>query len=482
MQKSNQSTTPSSSSRRSFLKKSTTAGFGFTFIPAYLTSARAAGNPKLPPSQRLNFAAIGTGGRGTKVIPSLTRQKTALPIALVDVDFENPTDVGKVLAAYPDAKRYHDFRKMFEEMGDDIDAVSVATPDHTHFTAAIQAMSLGKHVYVEKPLTHTFEESEILMRAEKKFKVVTQMGNQGHTSAGASQFKQLVADGVVDDIVKIEAWKSPALWFMDAQKRISAYPEGEALPPALKNWDLWCGPCEKKPFNALYHPFDWRGFHLYGSGMFGDWGAHIIDFAHNFLNLGLPTKINTLELGDHNDIIFPLTSDILFEFPARGEKLPALELHWKAGGKDFRPKVSEKYAETKPDGTKQYPKPPGAGTLLHRKQEDYIIQRQHHQRESTIFPLVSREEHAESLALHEPELDHFESFVQAAMGNGKTESPFSRGGLLTQVLTLGMIAERLNTNLDFDPATKRFINNDTANALLAGPAPRAEWAGHYKLA
>ena len=469
-------------SRRDFLKTSVSAGFGFTFIPAYLTSARSSANPQLPPSQRLNLACIGVGGRGSKVIPSICRQATAAPVALVDVDFETPKDVAKMLSAYPKAKRFHDFREMFDTMSGDIDAVSVATPDHTHFTAAIQAMSLGKHVFVEKPLTHTFREAEILMRAEKKYKVVTQMGNQGHTSAGASQFKNMVSAGLLKDVVKIEAWKSPALWFMQPESRIADYPVAQQPPEALKNWDLWCGPCEKKPFNALYHPFDWRGFHLYGSGMFGDWGAHIIDFAHDYLNLGLPTKIKALALEGYNETIFPLSTEIMFDFPKRGESLPALKLHWKAGGKKFLPKIDERYANVNEDGTKTIPKPGRTGTLLHRKQEDYLVQRLHHEKPSQLFPKVRMEEFAEVMALHNPKLDHFESFVQAAMGNGKTESPFHRAGILTQTLNIGMIAERLNVDLEFDPKTKRFIGNDIANALLDGPTPRSEWADHYTLA
>lgn len=468
------------SSRRRFVKQSLSAGFGFTFIPAYLTSARAADNPQLPPSRRLNLGCVGIGGRAGSVIPGLTAAGTATPVAFADVDFVSAKSVEKNLAAFPDVKRFTDFRVMLDEMGKDIDAVSVVTPDHTHFVAAIQAMARGKHVYVEKPLTHTFEEAEILMRAEKKFKVVTQMGNQGHTSAGAEQFKQMLAAGIVDDIVKIEAWKSPSLWFMDAAQRIKGYPAEEPMPESMKNWDLWCGPREVKPYSKMYHPFNWRGFHLYGGGMFGDWGAHIIDFAHHNLKLGLPTKITPIALADYNQISYPLSSDIRFEFAARGEKLPAVELHWKAG--DFPIEIAEKYGDPDKDGKIVVPKPGKAGTLLHRKQGDYLVQRGSHDSHSLIYPRTKMLEFRDAVALNKPKLDHFQSFVQACMGNGTTESAFSISGELTQVLNLGTIAEYLNTELTFDPKTKRFTGNDTANALLAGPVPRAEWADSYKLA
>jgi predicted dehydrogenase len=330
-------------------------------------------------------------------------------------------------------------------------------------------------------LTHTFEEAEILMRAEKKFKVVTQMGNQGHTSAGAEQFKQMLAAGIVDDVVKIDAWKSPSLWFMNAKERIQGYPPEEPMPESLKTWDLWCGPQEVKPFSKMYHSFNWRGFHLYGGGMFGDWGAHIIDFAHDHLKLGLPTRITPLALADYNRVSYPLSSDIRFEFPARGEKLPAVELHWKAGG-DTKFDLAEKYGDPGKDGKVLMPSPGGAGTTLHRKQGDYVIQRGSHERHSLVYPRAKMVEFGDAVSLHPPKYNHFESFVHACMGEGTTESRFSVSGLLTQVLNLGTIAEYLNVDLQFDPQTKRFIGNDEANARLAGPAPRAAWADCYKLA
>lgn len=462
------------SSRRDFLKKS--SGFGLTILPAYLTSGRATGNPKRPPSQRLNLGCIGAGGRGARLIPWLCQKGNAEAIALVDVDFETPDKIGETLKAFPKARKFHDFRTMYDEMAKDLDAVVVATPDHTHFTATIQAMALGKPVFVDKPLAHTFEECEILMRAEKKFGVVTQMGNQGHTSAGSEQFKQMLAAGVIDDVVKVEAWKGAGLWFMEAAKRIQDFPKGEEMPKSLKTWDLWCGPREVKEFHSLYHPFDWRGFFLYGGGMLGDWGCHIIDYIHHYLGLGLPTKIKPVKLEDHNQVIFPLSSELEFEFPERGEKRPAVAMKWRAGA-GVNPEVDKKYWSGG-----QAPGVGGAGTLMHRKQEDYLVQRNTHWSTSKVISAEAREDLKPAFDATGPAHDHMESFVQACMGNGKTESPFSVGGELTQVLNLGVIAEFLNQELTFDRETKRFVGNDRANELLAGPAPREEWVGHYRLA
>ena len=469
-------------SRRNFIGKSAVATFGFTLLPAYLTSARAADNPKLPPSQRLNLGCIGIGGRAAGLIPNLTRKGEALPVAFADVDFDPGNKRDTNLKARPDVPRYNDFRLMFDEMEKDIDAVIVVTPDHTHFVAAIHAMSLGKHVYVEKPLTHTFDESDILMRAEKKFNVVTQMGNQGHTAGGSYQFKQMAEMGVLDDVYKIDAWKSPGLWFMQEKKRISAYPAEEPIPASLKTWDNWCGPKPMVGFNKKFHNGGWRGFQKYGGGMFGDWGCHIIDYVHHYLSLGLPTDISPVRLDDHNKVIFPLTSHINFKFPERGPRQPEVEMLWKAGA-DCYPEFAKKYGDIQSDGSVKIPDLGNGGTLMHRKQGDYAILRGHHGDASRIYPRVKMLEHRDAVKPPKRTLGHGDSFIHACMGENTTMSPFSIAGPLTQVLNLGMIAEYLNVNLKFDPKTKQFIGNDEANALLKGGVePRADWAHYYKLA
>ncbi|MGJ8695544.1 MAG: Gfo/Idh/MocA family oxidoreductase [Verrucomicrobiaceae bacterium] len=467
---------PTTSSRRDFLKKS--SALGFTFIPAYLTSARAQSNPKLPPSQRINLACVGAGGRASGVIPSLCKGGIATPIALCDVDFELPKNVGKTLKAYPDAKRFHDFREMFDQMGSDIDAVSVCSPDHTHFTAAIQAMSLGKHVYVEKPLTRTFEESEILMRAEKKFGVVTQMGNQGHTGLGINQFSKMVELGLCDHLTQLDAWKTPGLWFMKKGDRANKLPlSQDPIPASLKNWDLWCGPRKQLPFNALYHPFNWRGFHEYGMGMLGDWGAHILDYLHDKLDMGLPTEIKALRMDDHNTTIFPIVSQLSMHFPARGKNRPAIDLTWK-DGENCQPEIPARLLS---QGQKS-PKLAGGGTLFHSPDSPTAILRAHHGASPTLVSKDDQNKYASPLkAVPHSQHDHFAAFIHASMGQGTTNSPFSIGAKLTQVFALGTIAQYLNTDLTFDPDTKQFIGNDTASALLNPPA-RSEWQGHYKLA
>jgi len=292
--------------------------------------------------------------------------------------------------------------------------------------------------------------------------------------------KQIVAAGLADDVYKIEAWKDPSLWFMQADKRISAYPPEDPLPGTFHDWDLWCGPQEVRPFSKKYHPGGWRAFHQYGCGMFGDWGCHIIDFVHHYLDLGLPASIHPVRLDDHNRIIFPLSSHIQFTFPKRGPKMPEVELMWRAGA-DCHPVIDEKYGDRQADGSVKIPELGNGGTILHRQQGDYLIQRGHHAAASRIYPREKMMQHAEAMKAPRPPFGHGASFIQACMGNTNTESPFSISGPLTQVLNLGMIAEYLNQDLAFDPRKKQFIGNERANLLLKGSPPRDGWAHYYAL-
>ncbi len=462
-------------SRRSFLRRS--AAFGFSVMPSYLALGRPDSDGNVPPSGRINLGCIGVGGRGAVVVPGICAGGHAKPVAFCDVDFSaRRAEVN--LKKFPGVRQFADFRVMLDKMGDDIDAVSVATPDHTHYVATLAAMQRGKHVYVEKPLTHSYREADLLMRAAEKYGVVTQMGNQGHTSAGQSQFRHLVERGIIRDIVRIDAWKSPAVFFMDAKQRFDSYPAAEEPPPSL-DWDLWCGPAEKKPFNSLYHPFNWRGFLLYGNGMLGDWGAHIIDFAHQDLELGLPTRIEAIELVDHNRVLFPLSSRLAMHFPSRGEGRPACVLVWH-DGEGSQPDVDEKFWDTGSEGEKKAPDLGQVGSLLHRQDGAFLIQRGSHASVSRIYPREKMLSFRDDIKVAGPEYDHLQSFTRACLGLGTTNSPFSVAAPLTKVLLLGVICQYLNENLEFDPGTETFPNHPAANDLLAGPPPRAGWEGYYE--
>ena len=459
--------TTHNASRRNFIKKTSVLA-GFSVLPSYLVFGKdSEGNTA--PSDRVNLACVGLGGRARVVIPR-TLGRHCKAVALCDVDHSSAARATDILNRKDckDAKKFFDFRKMLEKMDKDIDALTVVTPDHTHFPIAMLAMSMGKHVYVEKPLTHTFQESELLMKAEKKFKVATQMGNQGHSSLASLQFKTWVEKGIIKDIKKIDAWKSGGLWFMSKNQRINKWPTETRKCPI--DWDLWCGPSKLRPYTRKCHPFNWRGFYDYGGGMLGDWGPHILDLPHHYLKLGLPTEIECIEMGDHNKIIYPLVTRLKYRFPERGEGMPACDVFWSDGDDSVIPKLDqEKYGPVKLVGK---------GKLLYGK--DMAFLGGSHSETTRVIPQSKQAELGQKLKVKGRTPNHFQSFVKACMGQGKTWSPFSISGELSQVLMLGCITQYLNTSLKFDREKKQFIGNDEANTLLA-PPPRKGWEQFYKM-
>lgn len=487
MQPSSNNNAPSEStstlSRRRFLRGGVGSAIGFTFLPSYLALGKEDSEGNIPPSKRINYAAIGTNGRGS-VNAQTSANNGAMLVASCDVVY-----MGLEGKDENNKPRYSDFRTLLDKHEKDIDAVIISTPDHTHYCATIDAMRRGKHVYVEKPLTHTFAESELLLRAAEKYGVVNQMGNQGHTSAGATQFQQLVKAGVISDIVRIDAYMeqsddpSAGLYklysYINKKNRFSQTPPAQEIPANL-NWDEWCGPLEPIPYNEAYHPAKWRGFFSVGAGLLGDWGAHIIDFAHDWLQLGFPTRIEVIEQLNHTTIQFPSASHICLKFPARGDGLPACDLHW-TDGINAKPTVPEQYWDKAKDASSEpaMPKLGGAGTLLHRQQGDYLIERGSHTSASRLLPRAKMSDFRDSLKAAAPPHPHMGNFIQACLGNTTCSSPFSKGAPLTQVMLLGTIAQRLNRSLDFDATTKRFINDDEANALLDGAPVRDGWKDYY---
>lgn len=473
-------------SRRDFLNKSAATVFGFNLMPAYLALGKEDSAGNKPPSQRINLACVGTGGKGTSDINAHTAKGNAEPVAMCDVD---PGRGGwnKWKEKFPKAQFFSDFRVMFDKMEKDIDAVTVGTPDHIHFCAVMDGMRRGKHAFCQKPLTHKFSEAQLLIEAAEKWKLVTQMGNQGHSSQASMQFKKMVETGVIRGVTKIDAWKSPGLFFMkksDREKYFTEvggrnkYPSGNEVKPDGLDWDLWTGPCELRPYSKWLHPFSWRGFYGYGTGMFGDWGAHIIDFAHDYLDLGLPSELKIINLEDHDEVIYPLATSIQMHFPERGKDLPAVDLFWRDGD-GSTPELDEKYWDKNDKGDAQKPKLGGAGTLLYGADESYLVQRDSHGGASRLFPYVKSKEFGDKMKGDNPPFDSHEGFIQACMGNGKTMSPFSVSAPLSQTLVMGTVCQQLKTDLTFDRKKKRF-NNDQANEILYGFKPRKDYEEFYK--
>jgi predicted dehydrogenase len=467
--------------RRSFLKGMLAAGTFSLLSPRLLLAQGSGGSPRLAPSERVNLACVGIGNRGAEIIDALNRTGLANIVALCDVDMGGKQTLG-ILNKFPNAPRFQDFRKMFDKMSKEIDAVCIGTPDFSHFAIAMLAMSLGKHVYVEKPLAHTFRQVDLMMAAETKYKVAAQMGNQGHSDANFFQFQAWVNAGIIKNVTKITAFmNNPRRWH---GKTFSDYLPAEPIPETM-DWDGWLSTAKEHPFNQGYHNGEWRSWFDFGNGALGDWGAHIIDTAHEFLNLGLPTEVNPVLGEGHSKFIFPQASTLVFKFPARGA-MPPVELTWYDGQNNLPPLPSD-FGDAVVAG--DIP-PPSTGSIDTKKHppgkviygEGLTFKGGSHGSTLKIIP----ESKAKDIESRLPEVprspsNHFANFLRACKGQEKCRSNFAISGPLCQAMTLGIIAQQVNTRLLFDRTTRRFTNSKFANDLLDGPPPRKGWEQFYKL-
>ncbi len=442
------------------------------------TSAPAAARD-LPPSERVNLAAVGIGNQGGGDLQNLVKSGLCNVVALCDVDLNGKHTQGSQ-AAHPNAKTFTDFRKMFDTMADDIDAVLIAIADHSHFAVAMLAMSLGKHVYVEKPLAHTFGQCERLIDLAARNKVVTQMGNQGHSGGNYFQFKAWVEAGIIKDVTRITAHMNSARRWHGWGETVSEYPS-EPMPTGV-DWDTWIGPAPVHPFSKKLHPAEWRSWFDYGSGAFGDWGPHILDTCHRFLDLGLPEKITAVKREGANPLVYPQATTIQFDFPARGD-MPACVVTW-YDGKSNQPEVDAEYGErVKDKNTGKVSVQPvrigGPGKIIYGG--DMAFKGGSHG--STLSVLEKAGSEPSQLDLPDyskKNSDHYTNFLLACKGEEESRSPFSVSGPLTQVFNLGVIAQRLGGEIQFDRQTKQVTNNQAASDLL-DPAPRAGWEEFYKM-
>ena len=473
--------------RRDFLKQMTvlTAAAAMPGVAAAAAPASKVTPRKVAPGKKVRLACVGIGNRGNEVFKQFEATGLCDFVAFCDIDMGAPQTL-EVLEKYPDVPRYQDFRKMFKEMGKKIDAAYVATPDHSHFPICMLAMSLGIHVYVEKPMAHSFYECELMMEAEKKYGVVTQMGNQGHSEENYFQFKAWKEAGIIKNVRAITAhMNNSRRWHGWDTKIQSFFPEQPV--PATLDWDSWlCGEMDHK-FNKDYVNGQWRCWYDFGMGALGDWGAHIIDTAHEFLQLGLPTEINMLRAEGHNMFFYPYSSTIEFKFPARGD-MPPVDITW-YDGLDNIPPVPEGYGNVELDpnipsvaGGKIQPAKLNPGKIIYS--DELTFKGGSHGSPLKIIPESKAKEWESRLPVVPDESNfsnHFKNFLLACQGVEKTRSPFSVAGPLSQVFCLGVIAQQLNARLKFDPQTKQFINNPVANLLLRRGIPRKGWEEFYLL-
>ena len=433
------------------------------------------------PDGKVRLACVGIGQQAWNDICSFAKTGLCVISALCDTDLEGK-QCEKALKKYPDAPRFTDFRKMLDAMEGKIDAVAVMTPDFSHFPALMAAMKRGLPVFSEKPLAHTFEECELLMAAEKKYGVVTQMGNQGHSGDNYYQFRDYVEKGVIDvsKLTKLVAhMNNPRRWHK-WNGNVSAFPAAQPLPKGL-DWDTWLGTAAWHDFSPDFVQGEWRSWFDFGNGCLGDWGAHTMDTMHRFFDLGLPTEVQIKDVQGWNPFVFPMQDTLTFRFAAKGKR-PAIDLEWYEGVNNL-PELPKGYVAHGWDSS--IPAAKGSTEDKSRKLNPgkfFLLSDgtawQGGSHGSKIKLCGSKDKPP---AFTKPGSGHYKNFLLAVMGKEKTRSPFSVMSPLSEVFCLGCIAQRLNRNITFDPATKQIVGDEVANRLLKGSTgtPRKGWEEFY---
>ena len=456
-------------SRRSFARRVAAASAGVMIVPRHVL-----GGPGFQaPSATLNVAAIGAGGMGASNMSQLTSQNI---VAICDVDFERVEgslmggdgklreDRADLQKAYSKAKRYSDFRKMLDEQ-QDIDAVVIATPDHVHAVAANQAMKMGKHVYVQKPLTYTVEESRVLRKTAEETGVVTQMGNQGHSLDDTRRIVELVRGGALGNVTEAHIWTNRPKGY---------WPQGVPRPaeidqvPENLDWDLWLGPARYRPYNEIYHPFNWRGWVDFGVGALGDMGAHLIDQTYWALELDQPTKIETRHTPwggpEDNPATYPLATITYYEFDRGGEE--PFKLTWYDGG--LMPATPE---EMPADMQMN----PGGGALIIGDKAKLM-----HETYGSNPRLLTKDTKsaADAGEMAGAETDvpksmprvqeesHEMNWAKACMGEAEISCPFSYAARLNETMLLGVVALQAGQPIEYDGANMKITNLPDAEQHL----------------
>ncbi len=322
--------------RRKFLKTGALAAGSFFIVPRHVL-----GKGFIAPSDKLNLASIGAGGKGQSDIANAYNNGANNVVALCDVDKARAKGS---IDKFPDAKLYSDFRRMFDEMKDTIDAVTISTPDHTHAVAAMAAMQLGKHVYVQKPLTHNIAEARMLTEAARKYKVVSQMGNQGASNPTQKVMMDWLDKGLIGKVSEVHIWTNRPVWPQGIPVPTQKMPLPESMSP--EDWELFVGPAEWVEYHPLYHPFKWRGWWNFGTGALGDMGCHLIDPAFRVLGLGYPTEVECsvgqVFIKDWTPEYIPEgcppSSNVQLKFPATERNKSEVTMYWTDGGiRPFHP-------------------------------------------------------------------------------------------------------------------------------------------------
>jgi len=431
-------------SRREFLS-GTAAAAAFTIIPSYVLGQ----NGQTPPSEKLNIAGVGVGGMGHSNINALSSQNI---VALCDVDSEK---AAKAFSEYPKAKQYKDFRVMLEKEGKNIDAVVVATPDHTHAVVAVMAMKMGKHVYVQKPLTHNVFEARRLTEIAREMKVATQMGNQGHSGEGIRLICEWIWDGAIGPVREVHSWTNRPIW----PQGIDRPAEQPPVPPSL-DWDLWLGPAPTRPYHPTYHPFSWRAWWDFGTGALGDMACHILDPAFWALKLGYPVSVEA-SATKVNDETAPLASIVRYQFPER-EGMPAVKVTWYDGG--LMPPRPEELEPGRMLGD-------GDGGLVFVGDKGKIMCGCYGRSPRLIPESAMKEYKLPQKTLPRVEGDlggHEMDWVRACKDPSKpASSNFDYSGPLTEMVVMGNLAIRnQGVKLEWDGLAMKVTNHEAANQFV----------------
>ena len=433
--------------RRAFLAATTTTAVAAS---GYVRANDARVVPgKISPNEKINVVGIGVGGKGMGDISSCRRENV---IALCDPDSER---AGEAFYRFKDVKKYADYRKMFDEMADDIDACTISTPDHTHAPAAYRAMSLGKHVYVQKPLTHTVAEARMLTNLAKEKGLITQMGNQGHCGDGVRELCEMMWSGAIGDVSEAHIWTNRPIW---PQGITEMLPE-ETIPDSL-DYDLWIGTAPMRPYNKGYVPWNWRAWWDFGCGAIGDMACHIMDPAFWSLKLyeAKSYKIQAMYEEGMNDQTGPVKSTIKYQFPARGT-MPPVTVYWHDGA----------VLPPRPEGVPEDQKlGDGDNGSIYLGTDGYLTAGEYGG-DARLLP----DEKMADYTMPAPSIPRikggnpYRNWLDCIRSGEQPASNFSYSGPLTEVANMGNVALHSDgRELEIDVPNMRITNLPEANKLL----------------
>lgn len=452
------------SNRRDFLKQSAAASIGFWAAGG--VTARA--DKEKSPLERLNIVSVGVGGKGHSDCEQAA--KVGNLIAICDIDdkhldaFANMKGKDGELP-FRAVQKFNDFREMLTKLDKEIDAVTVSTPDHTHAPASAMAMKMKKHVYCQKPLTHSVYEARRLREIAKEMGVCTQMGNQGTAENGLREAVEIIQAGGIGKVTEAHIWTNRPIW--PQAPGVTTRPTDTPEVPKHVHWDLFIGPAPERPYSPKYHPFAWRGWLDFGTGALGDMGCHTANMAFMALKLGHPSSISA-ESGELNNETYPGWGRVNYEFPARGD-MPAVKVTWYEGKKDGKLVLPPEELQQKV--LKQGESLPGSGSILVGDKgilyspNDYgaafrlLPEKEFadYKKPTPTLPrngrgdLGMKQEWADAIKAGKPEI---------AMSN------FGYAGMLTEFILLGNVAIRAGKKIDFDGKDLKITNVPEANALL----------------